>query len=107
MMSFDKWTAAEKKIARRAFEGARDREFAALIARLKQMAVQLADSAGIWDIHNFLSAQLRDIERKYDYRYSRLIMVFGQLMREKWLEEKDMAGLSEDKVEAIRRIATH
>ena len=105
-MSFDKWTAAERKIARRTFEGARDREFAALIARLKQMAAQLANSADTWDMHDFLSDHLRDIERKYDYRYSQLIIVFGRLMREKWLEEKDIAGLSEDKVDAIRRIAS-
>ena len=106
-MSFDKWSAAEKKIARRAFEGARDREFAALITRLKQLAAQLANSADTWDMHDFLSDQLRDIERKYDYRYSQLVIVFGRLMREKWLEEKDIVGLSEEKLEAIRYIASN
>lgn len=106
-MSFDKWTVAEKKIARRAFEAARDREFAALIARLKQMAAQLANSADTWDMHDFLSEQLRDIERKYDYRYSQLINVFGRLMRETWLNEEDIKGLAADKLEAIRGIASY
>ena len=106
-MNFDKWSAAEKKIARRAFEGARDREFAALITRIKQMAAELANSADTWDMHEFLSDQLRDIERKYDYRYSQLIVVFGRLLRESWIDEKDIEGLAADKIEAIRRIASY
>ena len=105
-MSFDKWSPSEKKIARAAFDAAQQREFAALINRTKEMAAQLATSADTWDMHHFLSDKLRDIERKYDYRYSQLILVFGCLMREKWLDEKDLEGLAADKIDAIRHIAT-
>lgn len=106
-MTFDKWSASEKKIARRAFDAALEREFAMLMRQLKEMAAQLATSADTWDMHHFLSDQLHDIERKYDYRYSQLIVVFGRLMRETWIDETDIAGLSEDKLEAIRRIASY
>lgn len=105
-MSFDKWSPSEKKIARAAFDAAQQREFATLINQIKQAAVQLATSADTWDMHHFLSHQLRDIERKYDYRYSQLILVFGRLLREKWLVESDLEGLSADKIDAIRHIAT-
>ena len=105
-MSFDKWSPGEKKIARRAYDAALQREFAALINRTKEMAALLATSADMWDLHHFLSRQMRDIERRYDYRYSQLILVFGCLMREKWLDEKDLEGLAADKIDAIRHIAT-
>lgn len=105
-MSFDKWSPSEKKIARAAFDAAQQREFAALISRTKEMSAQLATSADTWDMHHFLSRQLRDIERKYDFRYSQLILVFGRLLREKWLDESDLEGLSADKIDAIRHIAT-
>ena len=104
-MSFDKWSASEKKIARRAFDAALEREFAVLKSRLKEMTAKLSSSADTWDMHHFLSDQLHDIERKYDYRYSQLIVVFGRLMRQKWIDEKDLEGLSTDKMEAIRYIA--
>ena len=105
-MSFDNWSPSEKKIARRAFDAALQREFATLMKRLKEMAVQLATSADTWDMHHFLSGRLRDIERKYDYRYSQLIVVFGRLLRESWIDEKDIEGLAAEKIEAIRRIAS-
>ena len=106
-MSFDNWSPSEKKIARRAFDAALQREFATLMNRLKEMAVQLATSADTWDMHHFLSGQLHHIERKYDYRYSQLIVVFGRLLRETWIDEKDLEGLSADKIEAIQRIASY
>jgi hypothetical protein len=42
---------------------------------------------------------------KYDYRYSQLISVFGRLIREGRLTEAHLEGLSQDKLEFIRRIA--
>lgn len=105
-MSIDKWSASEKKIVRRAFDAALERKFAVLMSQLTEMAAKLASPADRWDMHHFLSDQLQDIERKYDYRYSQLIIVFGRLMRQKWIDEKDLKDLSTDKMEAIRYIAS-
>ena len=44
-MSSDKWSAAEKKIARRAFDAALAREFTELNDRLKAMTARLATPA--------------------------------------------------------------
>ena len=106
-MSFDKWSAAEKKIARRAFDAALTKEFAELNDQLKAMTAKLATPADTWDMHHYLSGRLRDIERKYDYRYSQLIVVFGHLLRESWIDEKDIEGLAAEKIEAIRHIASY
>jgi hypothetical protein len=50
-----------------------------------------------------LTAQRKMIDRQYDYRYSMLIMVFGNLIRERRLTEQELEGLSEEKLEYIRR----
>ena len=106
-MSFDKWSASEKKIARRAFDAALAREFAELNDQLKAMTAKLATPADTWDMHHYLSGRLHDIEHKYDFRYSQLILVFGRLLRESWIDEKDIEGLAVEKIEAIRHIASY
>lgn len=106
-MSFDKWSVTEKKIARRAFDGALAKEFAELNDQLKAMTAKLATPADTWDMHEYLSGRLNDIERRYDYRYSQLIVVFGRLLRESWIVDKDLEGLAAEKIEAIRRIASY
>ena len=54
-----------------------------------------------------LGEEQRALNAKYDYRYSRLVIVFGGLLREKRISEQDLEGLSADKRERIRDIATY
>jgi hypothetical protein len=56
-------------------------------------------------LEHYLTERRREIERKYDYRYSQLDLVFGRLLRERWIDEEDLRGLGEDKLEAIRSYA--
>ena len=100
-----KWSDAEKKIARQAFDAALSREYAVLIDKLKSLAAKAETAEDIWAIHDYLTEQRRVIDAKYDYRYSQLIFVFGWLLREKWIEEKDLEGLGEEKLQPIRHIA--
>ena len=101
-----KWTDAEKKVARRAFDAAIERECAAIIVELKRSAATVQKAADLWSIHDYLSDKRAAMDRKYDYRYSQLIIVFGRLLRERWIEEADLKGLAEDKLDEIRRIAS-
>ena len=101
-----KWTEAEKKVARRAFDAALKRECSAVMEKLKSLAAQAERPDEIWAIHDYLTAQRKTIDEKYDYRYSQLIIVFGRLLRENWIEDKDLEGLGEDKLQSIRRIAS-
>ena len=100
------WSEAEKKAARRAFDTALKKECAALMKRLKSLATKAENPDDIWAIHDFLTEQRKAIDEKYDYRYSQLIMVFGRLLRESWIDDEDFEGLSEEKLNAIRLIAS-
>ena len=53
----------------------------------------------------YLTQRRKEIDRKYDYRYSRLTQVFGRLLYEKRLREEELCGLREDKLKAIRSLA--
>ncbi len=105
-MSDFKWSEAEKKVARRAFEAALKRECSAVIEKLKHRAAQAENPDDIWAIHDYLTEQRKQVDGKYDYRYSQLITVFARLLREKWLNENDIEGLGEEKRQAIHHIAS-
>jgi hypothetical protein len=100
-----KWSKTEKVAAKRAFEAAYQRECEALARKLKEMAAAVKDPVDLWRIHDFLTEQRKEIDGKYDYRYSVLVLVFTRLLRERWLEEADLEGLGEDKVEKIKYLA--
>lgn len=99
------WSKKEKDIARQAFAQALDREGKDLLGRLKKMAKAAETPEDIWRIHDFLTSKIEEIDKKYDYRYSVLIPVFGQLSREGWIRLNDLEGLAEDKIAKIRQIA--
>jgi hypothetical protein len=56
-------------------------------------------------LEHYLTQRRKEIDRKYDYRYSRLTQVFGRLLRENRLREEDLRGLGEDKLKSIRSLA--
>jgi hypothetical protein len=97
-----KWSHTEKSIARKAFERALGREFEAVIRTTKEMAGKIEQPADLWELEFYLTRTRKQIDRKYDYRYSVLIQVFGRLVREGHLSEQELAGLGEDKLEFIR-----
>ena len=104
-MPEDRWSAHEKKIARRVFEQALSVELAQTIAEFKSRAAAIAGPDDMWPLEEFLQRRRREIDVKYDYRYSQLRVVFGLLLREGRISEDALAGLSEDKLAAIRRVA--
>ena len=73
------WSKSEKAIADTAFDAALGRELHEVIQRTKQMANAIQASADLWELEFFLTRRRKEIDRKYDYRYSRLIGVFGRL----------------------------
>jgi hypothetical protein len=99
-----KWSDSEKKIARRAFDAAVQRELAAVMSRFKELAASASTPQDMWAVEDYLTKQRRQIDAKYDYRYSQLIFVFGRLLREQWVKEEELEGLSEEKLVYIRRI---
>ena len=100
------WSEAEKKIARRVFEAALHQELGEVMAKFKDKAAHAKEPDDMWAVENWLSQQRRGIEAKYDFRYSQLVVVFGKLLRESRVTEEQLAGLGEDKLSYIERIAT-
>jgi Photoprotection regulator fluorescence recovery protein len=103
-MHDENWSKSEKAVARQAFDAAFSREFAALTDEVRKRANSIAEPDDIWELHSFLSRQRKMIDEKYDYRYSQLVFVFAQLIREDWLTEAELAGLDEDKLARIRSL---
>ena len=102
------WSKTEKQIAKRAYDAAHKREYAKLIDKTREMAGKMREPGDLWRLHDFLARTLKEIDEKYDYRYSQLIMVFARLVHQGWLSLEELEGLHEDKlakIELIRSLA--
>lgn len=95
------WSPEEKKIARTAFDKAYKKEMTEIKNKFEKRINNSDDLQKVWSIHDYLSKKRKEIDKKYDYRYSVLITVFARLLSEGYLEEKDLEGLSEDKLNSI------
>ena len=65
----------------------------------------MREPADMWELERYLTRRRKDIDRRYDFRNSRLKDVLGRLLYENRLVEEDLRGLREDKVENIRSFA--
>ena len=99
-----KWSASEKKIARRAFDKALERALAKAVSDFKARAAAVTTAEEMWDLGEDLHRQRRELDRMFDYRYSQLLFVFPQLIREGYLDEQGLSGLSDEKMDAIRHL---
>ena len=99
------WSKSEKAIARTAFDAALKRELQEVMQDAKQMANQIHEPADLWDLEHYLTERRKEIDRKYDYRYSQLTYVFGRLLYERRVSEEELRGLREDKLKSIRSFA--
>ena len=100
------WSRSEKTVARAAFDAALKRELQEVMQEAKQMANQINEPADLWDLEHHLTQRRKEIDRKYEYKYSQLTHVFGRLLHEQRLREEDLLGLQEDKLKLIRSFAT-
>ena len=106
-----RWTAAEKKVARKAFENALERHLSAITAEAKRMMANVADPSHLWQVEAYLTESRKTVNRMYQFRYSDLLQVFSILMQHEWLKEADLVGLQPEKIaditcgaECLRRI---
>jgi hypothetical protein len=61
-----KWSAAEKVIARKAFNLALERELQAAILEAKSKAAKIQESSDVWDLKQYLTQRRQEIDRIYD-----------------------------------------
>ena len=105
-MRYFEWTNTEKILAREAYDRAYERECNKILEKVREMLSSMEDPKEIWKIYDYLRKNRRDMDSKYDYRYLILIIVFGKLMREGHILDSDIDKLSQDKIDAIKRIAS-
>jgi hypothetical protein len=99
-----KWSPSEKSVARKIYEGALQRELDAIMREAKQRAQAIRAHGELWDLEDYLTESRKEINRKYDYRYSVLPLLFAQLVREGRITEEDLRGLSQDKLNYVRLV---
>ncbi len=100
------WTKSEKRVARRVFDAALERELAAVMAEFKLRAAAAKEADDIWATEEYLTRARKDINAKYEYSYSRMVMLLGWLLREERIAEHELDGLAEDKLVSIRYISS-
>jgi hypothetical protein len=96
------WSAHERKVARSAFEAALSRELAEVRREIESILRSSGDPTEIWRVRDYLNEKAREIDHKYDFRYSVLIGVFAQLIAEGWLAIEELAGMDSEKLDLIR-----
>jgi hypothetical protein len=100
------WSPTEKQLARTVFERAAVEEERELLEHFRSKSAALKNLEDLWALQYAIRDSEREFQQKYDYRYSKLIVVFGRLVREGRIPIEDLNGLSEDKLKYIERIAS-
>jgi hypothetical protein len=85
-----------RKVSRRAFDVALQAGLAEVLRDFKARAAAALTPGDMWPVEHFLNQRRRELDAKYDYRYSQLISVFGRLIGEGRLTEAQLLGLSQD-----------
>ena len=99
------WSRSEKAIARRVFDAALRQELQQVMQKAKQMANHIKEPGDMWGLERYLTQHRKDIDRKYDFRLSRLTPILGRLLCEHRITDAELRGLGEDKAQAIRSCA--
>ena len=96
------WSKSERAIARTAFDAALKQELRTSCGKQSRWRTRSRNLQTVWELQHYLTERRKEIDGKYDYRYSQLTQVFGRLLYKKRLGEEELGGLREDKLKSIR-----
>ena len=102
-MRGESWSKSQKKHARELFDLALEREYKALIEEINTKKITSRDE--VWELRDRLNQKAKEMDRKYNYRYSQLMFVFTQLFREGYLSLEELSVLGEEKQDEIKKMA--
>jgi hypothetical protein len=100
MMISELWSKSQKKHARELFDLALEREYEALIEEINIKKVTSRDE--VWELRDRLNQKAKEMDRKYDYRYSQLIFVFTQLVYGGYLSLEELEPIGKEKQKQIK-----
>ena len=66
------------------------------------MAQKIKDASELWELERYLTQRRKEIDGKYEYKYSVLLLVLADLVREGRVSLDELGGLAEDKLRCIR-----
>ena len=101
------WSPKEKAIARRAFDHALHQELDATIQEAKRMAARIKEPDELWALAHHLTQRRNEIDTKYEYKYSVVLLVLADLVREGRIALDEIQGLAEDKLRCVRDHSRH
>jgi Photoprotection regulator fluorescence recovery protein len=96
------WSPKEKTIARRAFDRALRRELEATVQEAKQIAARIKEPDELWELERHLTQRRKEINAKYEFKYSVILLVLADLVRDGRITTDELHGLGEDKLRIIR-----
>ena len=82
------WAPREKKLARIAFDKAFERQCVAITQEARRMLERATAPSQVFRVQEYLTEQRGIVDGLYDYRYFRLLEVFGRLLSDGWLRRK-------------------
>jgi hypothetical protein len=100
-----KWSGAEKAAARRAFDLVLQAELEAVIRETKARAARIVEIDDVWKLEHWLGKRRREIDLKFDYRYSVLPEVFAVMISKGQLRLEQLHGIAPEKLDAIEKLA--
>jgi hypothetical protein len=97
-----KWSSTERAVARRCYERMLQQELDAAIQSTKERAAKISQASELWELKRHLTRLGKEIDRKYQYKYSTLVPFFADCVREGKLDLEDLRGLADEKLCYIR-----
>lgn len=105
MMRDWKWSGAEKSAARKAFDLVLDAELEAVMRETKARAARIVEIDDVWKLEHWMGKRRREIDDKFDYRYSVLPEVFAAMISKGQLRLEQLQGIAPEKLEVIEKLA--
>jgi hypothetical protein len=78
------------------------RELEATIEEARQMAERIREAGELWELERHLTQRRKEIDAKYEFKYSILLLVLADLVRDGRINPDELHGLGEDKLRIIR-----
>ena len=66
------------------------------------MAERIKGSDGLWELERHLTQRRKEINNKYEFKYSMVLLPLADLVREGRISLDELHGLSEDKLRCVR-----
>ena len=80
-------------------------ELDAAIESTKERRRKISQASELWELERQLTRLGKEIARKYQYKYSTLVLFFADCVREGKLDLEDLSGLADEKLRYIRQRA--